>query len=86
MSSCASHTGTSTAIVVRIVREHEALELRVAVVVAAHGRQNERRGVSRGILLFNDDELIEREKIRSELRAPAAILSLKNMVRARLGN
>ena len=69
----------------RIVREHEALEFRVALVVAAHGRQNECCHVGGSVLLANDDELFECEKIGRELRAPAAILSLEKIV-CGLGN
>ena len=43
-------------------------------------------GVSGGVLLADDDELVKRKKIRRKLRATAAVLSLKNTVRARLGN
>ena len=61
----------------RIVGEHKALKFGVALVVAAHSRQYERGHVGRGILFLDDDELIEREKIRRKLRAPATILALE---------
>jgi hypothetical protein len=61
----------------RIVREHKALEFGVALVVAAHGRQYERRRLGCSILFLDDDELVEREKIRRKLRAPATILALE---------
>jgi hypothetical protein len=48
----------------RIVGKHKALELRVALVIAADCGQNECRHIGRGILFSHDDELIEREKIR----------------------
>jgi hypothetical protein len=70
----------------RIVGKHEALKLGVALVIAADGGQYERCRVGRGILLADDDELVEREKIRRELGAPAAILSLEKIMRARLRN
>jgi hypothetical protein len=54
----------------RIVGKHKALELGMALVIAADCGQNECRHVGRNILFSDDDELIEREKIRRKLRAP----------------
>jgi hypothetical protein len=53
------------------------LELGVALVIAAHSRQYESRRVGRDILFPDDNELVEREKIRRKLRAPATILALE---------
>jgi hypothetical protein len=36
----------------------------VAFVIATDGRHYERRCLGRGVLLFDDDELVEREKTR----------------------
>jgi hypothetical protein len=70
----------------RIVCDHEPLKLGVALVVAGNCRQYEGGRLCRCVLLVNDDELVECEKIRRKLRAAATMLVLKQIVRTRLGN
>jgi hypothetical protein len=70
----------------RIVREHEAPKLGVALIVAANSGQYEGGQLGRRVLFFDDNELVEREKIRRKLRAPATVLALEQIVRAGLRN
>jgi hypothetical protein len=50
-----------------VVGEHEALEFRVALVIAADGRHDEGGRLGRDVLLLDDHERIDREEARGEL-------------------
>ena len=58
----------------------------MSFIVGADGGQDECRRVGRGVLLADDNELVEREKIGRKLRASAAVLSFEKIVRERFGN
>jgi hypothetical protein len=59
----------------RVVREHEALKLRMALKIGADGWQNEGGHFRRGVLLFHHHEPVEGEKIGRELGVAGAILA-----------
>ena len=65
-----------------VVDQHEALKPRMAVVVGADARNDQRRRVGGGVLLFDNHEAVEGEKVRRQLRAARAVFAAKKLVRA----
>ena len=65
-----------------VVDEHEALQPRMAVVVGADARNDQRCRVGRGVLFFGNNEAVKGEKSGRELRAARAVFAPKQFVGA----
>jgi hypothetical protein len=65
-----------------VVYEHEALKARMPLVIGADARNDQRRRLGRGVLLFVDNKTVEGEKSGRQLRAARAVFAAKELVRA----
>ena len=67
-----------------VVGQHEALQFGMAVVVCANARNDQRGGVGRDVLFFEDGQAVEGKESGRELRTARAVLAAKQIVGARV--